>query len=208
MSIGNNGDMENRIIEAARELFIEKGFTGTSMSEIAAKVGINRPGLHYYFRTKDRMFQAVFGNIVLSFIPQIGDIMQEKDKPVSHMIKEIVDIYYKLFKENPYLPLFIMKEINRDVNYLIATVENLGLKHYLCQVVERIQRDMSEDRMNTVPLRIVFMTFYGLLTVPFLTRNLCSEMFLSEEESFDDMLEIWKSHIVSQMTQLLQVKNN
>ncbi len=208
MSIGNNGDMENRIIEAARELFIEKGFTDTSMSEIAAKVGINRPGLHYYFRTKDRMFQAVFGNIVLSFIPQIGDIMQEKDKPVLHMIKEIVDIYYKLFKENPYLPLFIMKEINRDVNYLIATVENLGLKHYLCQVVERIQRDMSEDRMNTVPLRIVFMTFYGLLTVPFLTRNLCSEMFLSEEESFDDMLEIWKSHIVSQMTQLLQVKNN
>ena len=65
----NNEDLEKKIIEAAKELFIENGFAETSMSDIAAKVGINRPALHYYFRTKDKMFQAVFGNIILSFIP-------------------------------------------------------------------------------------------------------------------------------------------
>ena len=67
----NNEDLEKKIIEAAKELFIENGFAETSMSDIAAKVGINRPALHYYFRTKDKMFQAVFGNIILSFIPKI-----------------------------------------------------------------------------------------------------------------------------------------
>lgn len=56
----NNEDLEKKIIEAAKELFIENGFAETSMSDIAAKVGINRPALHYYFRTKDKMFQAVF----------------------------------------------------------------------------------------------------------------------------------------------------
>lgn len=208
MSTGNSGDMENKIIEVARELFVEKGFSSTSMSEIAARVGINRPRLHYYFRTKDRMFQAVFGNIILSFIPQIKDIVLEKDKPISYRIKGIVDVYYQLFKENPYLPLFIMKEINRDVNYLITTAENIGLKHYLCQVVEGLQEEMSEGCLNPVPLRIVFMTFYGLLAVPFLAKNLCSEIFLDEKEGFDNMLEQWKLHIIAQMTQLLQVKNN
>lgn len=69
MNTDNNDNLEQKIIDTAREIFIEKGFTDTSMSEIAAKVGMNRPGIHYYFRTKDRMFQAVFGNIVLSFIP-------------------------------------------------------------------------------------------------------------------------------------------
>ena len=64
----NNEDVEKKIVEAAKELFIENGFAETSMSDIAAKVGINRPVLHYYFRTKDKMFQAVFGNIILSFI--------------------------------------------------------------------------------------------------------------------------------------------
>ena len=70
MNTDNNDNLEQKIIDTAREIFIEKGFTDTSMSEIAAKVGMNRPGIHYYFRTKDRMFQAVFGNIVLSFIPK------------------------------------------------------------------------------------------------------------------------------------------
>lgn len=51
----NNEDLEKKIIEAAKELFIENGFAETSMSDIAAKVGINRPALHYYFRTKDKM---------------------------------------------------------------------------------------------------------------------------------------------------------
>ena len=74
----NNEDLEKKIIEAAKELFIENGFAETSMSDIAAKVGINRPALHYYFRTKDKMFQAVFGNIILSFIPKIHDIIIHK----------------------------------------------------------------------------------------------------------------------------------
>ena len=63
--------MENKIIDAARAVFIEKGYAETSMSEIAARVGINRPGLHYYFRTKDKMFQAVFGSIVSSVVPKV-----------------------------------------------------------------------------------------------------------------------------------------
>ena len=48
-------DLEARILEVAKTLFVEKGFAETSMSEIAGVVGINRPALHYYFRTKSRM---------------------------------------------------------------------------------------------------------------------------------------------------------
>ena len=48
----NNENLETKIIEVAKQQFIENGFAETSMSDIAAKVGINRPGLHYYFRTK------------------------------------------------------------------------------------------------------------------------------------------------------------
>ena len=64
-------DTEARIIDAARELFIEKGYAATSMSDIAARAGMNRPALHYYFRTKERMFRAVFGGIVDEIVPRI-----------------------------------------------------------------------------------------------------------------------------------------
>ena len=72
--------MENKIINAARALFIEKGYAETSMSEIATRVGINRPALHYYFRTKDKMFQAVIGGIVSSIIPKVFDALMHKEK--------------------------------------------------------------------------------------------------------------------------------
>lgn len=66
----NNEDVEKKIVEAAKELFIENGFAETSMSDIAAKVGINRPVLHYYFRTKDKMFQAVLATSYFLLFPE------------------------------------------------------------------------------------------------------------------------------------------
>ena len=71
MGATENTSMEQRIIQAAKQVFIEKGYAKAGMSDIAVRVGINRSGLHYYFRTKEKMFEAVFADIVLSFIPSI-----------------------------------------------------------------------------------------------------------------------------------------
>ena len=97
-------------------VFIEKGYAETSMSEIAARAGINRPALHYYFRTKDKMFEAVFGDIILSIIPKIFDILVQKEKGIGQRVEEIIDTYHALLLENPKLPMFIIREINRDSN--------------------------------------------------------------------------------------------
>ena len=139
----NNEDVEKKIVEAAKELFIENGFAETSMSDIAAKVGINRPVLHYYFRTKDKMFQAVFGNIILSFIPRIHDIIIQQDKPVSESIGEIVDAYYKVFTENPCLPLFMVREMHRDMDHLSTTIKELRLEQYLHKIMDVLQEEMN-----------------------------------------------------------------
>ena len=89
--------LESKIIKTARRLFIEKGFAETSMSDIALEAGINRPVLHYYFRTKERMFHAVFGQIVLSFLPRLSGIIQQKEKSLPERIGEIVDVYSQIF---------------------------------------------------------------------------------------------------------------
>ena len=111
--------MENKIINAARALFIEKGYAETSMSEIATRVGINRPALHYYFRTKDKMFQAVIGGIVSSIIPKVFDALMHKEKSVAERIGVVIDAYYEMFWENPNLQMFLLRELNRDADLLI-----------------------------------------------------------------------------------------
>ena len=198
--------MENKIIEIAKNVFIEKGYAETSMSEIAAKVGINRPGLHYYFRTKDKMFEAVFGDIIMSIIPKVFDILIQKDKKIGKRVEEIIDTYYKLFLENPKLPMFVIREINRGANLLINTAEKLHLPERFFGTLHSIEEEMKEGKLKQVPIRFIFYNLYSLLSIPFLSQDLTYSLLLDENESFEDMLNDWKPYIVSQMENLLEIK--
>ncbi len=201
----NNENLETKIIEVAKQQFIENGFAETSMSDIAAKVGINRPGLHYYFRTKERMFQAVFGEIVLFLLPKIQDIVLQKDKPVTERVGGVIDAYFEVFSENPRLPLFVMRESNRDVNHLINTLADLRLERNFLEIARSLQDEMDSGRLKPVPLRFVFFTFYSLLIMPFVMKDLCASLFLEKGESFEEMFVRWKPYIVMQMDNLLRV---
>lgn len=198
--------MEEKIIEVAKTLFIEKGYAETSMSEIAAKAGINRPGLHYYFRTKDKMFEAVFGDILLSIVPKIFDIISQKDMNIERRIEEMIDTYYALFIDNPKLPMFMMREINRDSNLLIKTATQLNIHEKFRHSLDSIEQEMKEGKLKQVPIRFMFYNISSLLTIPFLTQDLTYSILLEEGETFEDMLEEWKPYIIKQLLNLIENK--
>lgn len=198
--------MENKIIDAARAVFIERGYAETSMSEIAARVGINRPALHYYFRTKDKMFQAVFGNIVSSVVPKVLDALTHKEKSIAERIDGIIDAYYALFLENPQLPMFVLREVNRDSELLIRTVQELNVMDTARNALASLQEEMNGGKLNKVPLQFIFYNFYSLLSIPFLTMHISSKVFENNEEQFKIMLIDWKQNIIAQMQNLLEVK--
>lgn len=198
--------MEEKIIEVAKALFIEKGYAETSMSEIAAKAGINRPGLHYYFRTKDKMFEAVFGDILLSIVPKIFDIISQKDMNIERRIEEMIDTYYALFIDNPKLPMFMMREINRDANLLIKTATQLNIHKKFRHSLDSIEQEMKEGKLKQVPIRFMFYNISSLLTIPFLTQDLTYSILLEEGETFEDMLKEWKPYIIKQLLNLIENK--
>ena len=200
--------LEERIIDAAKSVFMEKGYTDACMSEIAERVGINRPGLHYYFRTKDKMFNAVFGMIVASVIPKFQDIITNRDLSLSVRVEQIVDVYYNLLQENPYLPLFMLREIDRDVDFLLKTFSDLKVEHFFAELKNYLLEEMDQGRLRRVPLRIVFLTFYSALTFPFVSRKLMRETMMEKGEDFRTVLDEWKPYIISQMVNLLSVDGN
>lgn len=210
MTEPTKGDnLEARIIETAKQMFIERGFTETSMCDIAARVGINRPCLHYYFRTKDRLYQAVFGEIISSFLPQVKDIILHTEVPIMQRVERLVDAYYgHIFKENPQLPIFIIKEMDRDVDYLLNTVRRLGFDRFLYEVFDSLQAEMDAGKLKPVPPRMVFYTFYGGLIMPFVSRNLAFSIFLEPGETFDELLLRWKPYVIRQMAALLCVPSS
>lgn len=196
--------MENRIIDAARAVFIEKGYAETSMSEIAAKAGINRPALHYYFRTKDKMFQAVFGSIVSSVIPKVFDAIMHKEKSVAERTECIIDAYYSLFINTPQLPLFMLRELNRDPEMLIKTILGLNVADTMRKAISSLQEEMDEGKLKKVPLQFIFFNFYSLLTFPFLTIDISRKVFENNDDTLRESLTEWKKNIVFQMENLLK----
>jgi len=196
-------DLESKIIIAARELFTENGFAETSMSDIAARVGINRPVLHYYFRTKDRMFKAVFGSIVESLVPKVQNIVRDDGLSVSQKVSLVTDAYYRVFKASPCLPMFLMREMRRDFEYVENFVLTMRFDSYFKTIGSYITEEMDKGRIRRVPLRFLFLSFYSLLTMPFSMKNFCQHILLNEGESFDDMLAEWKPYIVSSITAML-----
>ena len=71
-------EMENSIIDAARRVFIKKGYVAASMGDIAIEAGIGRTTLNYYFRTKERLFESVFEQLMNYLLPNIGSIIEEE----------------------------------------------------------------------------------------------------------------------------------
>lgn len=203
MEKNNTPDLESRIINAARELFTENGFAETSMSDIAARVGINRPTLHYYFRTKDRMFRAVFGSIVQALVPKVQDIIHRRDLSVSERAALVVDAYYNIFTANPCLPMFIMREMHRDYFYVQNFVLTMHFDRYFDDIRQTIEQEMDEGRLKRVPMRFLFLTFYSQLTMPFTVKNLCQNVMLDEGETYPEMLAKWKPYVVQAVSNLL-----
>lgn len=195
--------MEERILACAEKLFLEKGFDATSMSDIALCAGINRPTLHYYFRTKDKMFRAVLARIVLSFVPRVYEIVASSDKPVAERVSQVADAYIAIFTAKPCLPLFMAREVQRDFDFLVRMLRQEQIDRYIHKIIRALQTEMDEGKLKKVPLRTLFFTFYGLMSFPFLSRRLTESLLLDEGESFADMLAGWKQQVVAQVCALL-----
>ena len=101
--------LEQRILETAERLFLEKGFAGTSTTDIARAVGCNQALVHYYYRTKERLFRGIFEqkmNLLLDYLDHAeydGDLMQT--------LERVVDFYFSMLSANPRLPFFVMNEL-------------------------------------------------------------------------------------------------
>lgn len=205
MKIGmetNETTVEQRIVAAAKQVFIEKGFAETCMNDIAVRAGINRSGLHYYFRTKERMFEAVYADIVFSFIPTIHDIIM-RESPVRERLSEVVDVYFNLFRKEPGYPLFLVRELHRNADYVLSTIHKLEIEKYAVSVVDALRLGMASGVIRTMPVEFVVYTFFGLVAVPFMSRPLVERVGLSGGRSFDESLPEWKECVMKQMMFLL-----
>ncbi|MCW3117084.1 MAG: TetR/AcrR family transcriptional regulator [Chitinophagaceae bacterium] len=113
VKVAKDNSTEEKILEAARKIFVHKGMTGARMQEIADAAGINKAMLHYYFRNKEMLFETIFSQAAQKLFPQLN-IIFESDLPLFEKIENFVQAYMDVMIENPYLPMFVLTEMHQN----------------------------------------------------------------------------------------------
>lgn len=164
---------EEKIAEAAREVFVEKGMAGARMQEIADKAGINKSLLHYYFRSKEKLFDFVFAKIMKKIGNMLGKVMEE-GVSIEDKIKNFVDTYIDLLSKNPFLPNFIFGEITRNPDGLIKRFTNARIEPDL--LLEPLQKHLNKEGYNIHPhdfiLNLLSMVIFPVVARPIIERVL------------------------------------
>jgi len=170
---------EDKILEAAKNVFVAKGMEGARMQEIADEAGINKALLHYYFRSKERLFEAIFSEIIKFAFPKITRIAQS-DEPFVTKLEQVVDAYVDLLIKHPFIPGFVMKELNRDPSGLFKMVVKFGLNPQF--FFDQIQLAMDRGEIVQMQPRHLAANIVSMCIFPFAARPLISFVIFKDDQ--------------------------
>ncbi|MCC8199211.1 MAG: TetR/AcrR family transcriptional regulator [Tannerellaceae bacterium] len=178
----NSKDIESQILEAAKTVFIQKGYDATKMGDIAKEVGISRTALHYYFRTKETLFGAIFGQLLDEFLPNISLIL-EKEGTLLEKLPLLIDQYVTIISKNPSFPIFLVNEVNRDYEHLLATIlKNNNQLKPMNKLKEQVLKEMEEGKLRKMPLLDIISTYVSLIVFPMLVRLPVTQLFFEDNK--------------------------
>ena len=160
-------DTEEKIIEAAQTVFLKKGLDGARMQEIADEAKINKALLHYYFRTKEKLFNAIFTKIASLAFPELSSVILS-DISFKEKIDFTIDVYLNMLNKHPYVPVFILREINRDNSFLFKLVDIMGVNIQL--ILDHIDRAMEQGEIVKMNPRHLIINVVSLCVFPYAAR--------------------------------------
>lgn len=164
-------ETEQRILKAAREEFLSKGYDGTRMRSIADRAEINKGLLHYYFKTKDTLLIEVFHETFEELFISLGPALSSKDDLFTK-IRSFVSVYTDFMIRHPELPGFIIGEMKRDPQAHIARMKKAGaappLQGFAQQVLEARKQGIirAEIEPSGLILNMICMILFPVVAKP------------------------------------------
>ncbi|MCY7330314.1 MAG: TetR/AcrR family transcriptional regulator [Saprospiraceae bacterium] len=163
-----NESTEQKIFDAAHEVFMQKGMDGAKMQEIADRAGINKALLHYYYRSKEKLYEMVARAIIGRAVPVIREFL-ETDYPLAEKIKRFVNFYIELIACNPYVPIFVISEMNKHPDRFTDTI----LPRELSKpdvFLRQVEAEIAAGRIRPVKPQHLLVNMVSLCIFPFVAK--------------------------------------
>lgn len=180
---------EKLVLEAAMKVFTQKGYAAARMDDIAKEANINRALLHYYFRGKDKLFDLIFEQKVKEFFSGLGQILFS-DRKLEDVIREMVKHEITLIVANPYLPLFVLQELQQSPERLLNHAKasgmspNLILKRFSVLVNDAIR----SKTINKIEPGQLLINIMSLCIYPMIAKPVLKSVLELDDKKFDNMM--------------------
>jgi TetR/AcrR family transcriptional regulator len=190
MKENKDANMEQTILETAERLFMDKGFALTSTTEIAREVGCNQALIHYYFRTKEKLFESIFerkAQLMLSAILKMDD----PEKPFEERLRLLIESHFDIMLANPKLPFLFFNELitnPKRLEVLTSKLQKIPLT-ILQRFDSDLQQEIAKGKIREVSAIGLLLTVLSLNLTPFIIKPIFLSMTNTSELVFNTMIE-------------------
>ena len=178
---------EATILNAAKSIFQRKGMDGARMQEIANEAGINKALLHYYYRSKQLLFEAVFKNAFKLLAPQLKKVLNSDDS-LNDKIKNFTKNYISFTIKHPYLPNFIINELNRNPEFVQKLTSE---KHFptITKFKQQVTENVENGTIKPIKAEQLLIHILALNIFPFIASPLLKGFLTVNDEEYKQILE-------------------
>lgn len=161
---------EDRILEAAHRVFVRRGTAGARTQEIADEAGVNKALLHYYFRTKEKLAEAVFLRAARLLFPRMLAVLGS-NLPLREKLEQAVATELELLAQHPYLPGYILSELQYQPDRMTALIEAAGVaaerrRAVLPALQRSIDDEVAAGRIRRVAPEQIIVNLMSLVIFP------------------------------------------
>ncbi len=189
------------IIEAAKSEFVKKGFSGARMQEIADAASINKGLLHYYFKSKEALFSAVFSKTYNRLTP-CHDHLINSNYSIFKKLENFVDCYISELSKSPESVLFVLNELNRHPNHQTDTA--IVTDHWSVSFFKDVQHKVEVGAIKNVCPKQLYINVISLCVFPFIGGKMIQNSTNLTKEEFNKLLSRRKKEVTTFIIHALQ----
>ena len=195
---------EEKILNAAKRVFENKGMSGARMQEIADEAKINKSLLHYYYRSKQLLFEAVFKTAFNQLAPKINKIFNT-DESIFEKIKNFSNNYTTFMIKHPYLPNFILQQLNRNPDFV---KERISTKTFpsISKFQNQINDAVKKNEIRPIASEQLFINILALNIFPFVGAPLLKGFINANDKEYKNILEHRKTDVSNFILESIKLK--
>jgi len=189
----NDKQTEDKIFDAATDVFIERGMDGARMQDIANHAGINKALLHYYYRTKDHLFNAVFEKIAGTMFSKFAPVFDKK-LSLEDKIRFFFREHISFMQKNPRLPAFLLNEFHRNPQRIRKLIQNIDINKLWTTLETQHKEELKRYNITRENIPQFMTTVAGMSVFPFVARPVIAGIMEKMDYNYEQYLEERKEY--------------